>query len=249
MVIFAAMNLVIDLGNTSAKLTLFKDKELVEVLSSNSDVTLKWIHEVVKTIKNIDSCILCSVVDHPIEVEDYLEQTFKMMKFDQQTKVPIENDYETIETLGLDRLAAAIGANSIFPNHNILVIDFGTCIKYDIVTNNTYNGGGIAPGMRMRFNALNKFTDKLPLVEPSDSLVVTGKTTTESILSGVQFGIASEVTGIIEYYHEQFNNLKVVFSGGDAHFFENVLKKDIFAAPNLVSRGLNEVLLYNASSK
>ena len=85
MVIFAAMNLVIDLGNTSAKLTLFKDKELVEVLSSNSDLTLKWIHEVVKTIKNIESCILCSVVDHPIEVEDYLEQTFKMMKFDQQT--------------------------------------------------------------------------------------------------------------------------------------------------------------------
>ena len=108
MVIFAAMNLVIDLGNTSAKLTLFKDKELVEVLSSNSHLTLKWIHEVVKTIKNIESCILCSVVDHPIEVEDYLEQTFKMMKFDQQTKVPIENDYETIETLGLIKPSAFI---------------------------------------------------------------------------------------------------------------------------------------------
>jgi len=243
------MNLVIDIGNTSAKFSLFENSDLVEVSTINKGITLKSIHDKLKGVKSVDSCILCSVVDHPVEIEDYLQQTFNFIKFNQFTSVPIENEYGTKESLGVDRLAGAVGANSIFPNQDILVVDFGTCIKYDIISKGTYLGGSIAPGMRMRFKALNHFTDKLPLITPNENIKPTGKSTEESILSGVQFGIGSEVQGIINHYKEQYTDLKIVFTGGDAKYFDSVPKNNIFAAPNLVSRGLNEVLRYNEQKR
>lgn len=248
MAIFARMNLVIDLGNTSAKFSVFNQGELMDVsqFKIGKGLSLKIIHDKLKDFQNITACILCSVIDHPIEIDDYLQQTYpRFIKFSQKTKVPIENSYGTVETLGLDRLAAAVGANVLFPQQNILVVDFGTCIKYDIVSNATYLGGSIAPGMLMRYRALNEFTDRLPLIQPKENIVPTGKSTEESILSGVQFGIGSEVQGIINHYKEQYTDLKIVFTGGDAKYFDSVPKNNIFAAPNLVSRGLNEVLRYN----
>lgn len=243
------MNLVIDLGNTSAKLSFFEGKEIKNIITYNKDISLDWLHDALKDTTGIKACILCSVVDHPAEIEDYLQQTYKFINFNQATPVPLKNAYGSIETLGLDRLASAVGANFLFPGGNLLVVDFGTCIKYDIVSNHTYLGGSIAPGLLMRFKALNQFTDKLPLIHPKPNFVATGKTTEESILSGVQFGIASELKGIVNYYREQFDDLKIVFTGGDSKYFENVLKNNIFADPNLVSRGLNEVLYHNELAK
>lgn len=222
---------------------------MVNQLVYSSEISLKDVHEALKDQNNIDACILCSVIVHPIEIDDYLGQTFPFIKFTQQTPVPLENEYTSKETLGLDRLASSVGANSLFPNEDLLIVDFGTCIKYDFVTNGAYQGGSIAPGMQMRFKALHNFTDQLPFIEPKEELIRTGKTTEESILSGVMFGISAEVKGIVNHYREHYQQLKVIFTGGDAHYFENVLKNNIFAAPNLVSRGLNEVLNYNEVAK
>ncbi len=243
------MNLVIDIGNTSVKFSLFKNSEIADITAINKSLTLKSIHDKLKSVQNVDSCILCSVVDHPPEIEDYLQQTFNFIKFNQFTPTPINNEYGSKETLGLDRLAGAVGANFLFPNQNILVVDFGTCIKYDIISNGSYLGGSIAPGMLMRYKALNQFTDRLPLISPKENVNPTGKSTEESILSGVQFGIGSEVQGIINYYKEQYTDLKIVFTGGDSKYFDSVPKNNIFAAPNLVSRGLNEVLRYNEQKR
>ena len=243
------MNLVVDLGNTSAKLSLFEGNELKHIINLGSKITLKGFHDFLKGFENINSCILCSVIDHPIEIEDYLNQTYSFLKFSQNTQVPIENNYTSKESLGLDRLAAAVGANVLFPEANLLVIDFGTCIKYDVVTQGVYLGGSIAPGMKMRFKALNTFTDRLPLISPNEEIITTGKTTEESILSGVQFGILSEVKGIMNFYLEQYPELKIVFTGGDSKYFDKLPNYNIFAAPNLVSRGLNEILRYNDTPK
>jgi len=162
-------------------------------------------------------------------------------------KLPITIDYKTPNTLGKDRIAGAVGAQSLFLKENILIIDAGTCITYDVVeANGTYIGGSISPGMLMRFKSLNNFTHKLPLVPYREFNELTGKTTEESILSGVISGIAFEMHGFINGYLEKYSSLKIILTGGDAVYFEKTLKNDIFVNSNIVLIGLKEILNYNA---
>jgi len=129
------------------------------------------------------------------------------------------------------------------------VIDAGTCITYDLITaEGTYLGGAISPGIRMRFKALHTFTGKLPLIEQEEFDDLIGQTTQESILSGVYNGITGEITHLAGRYHEKSGDLAVVITGGDHHFLHNKLKISIFAAPDLVLLGLNEILDYNDHS-
>ena len=134
----------------------------------------------------------------------------------------------------------------MYKNENVLVIDAGTCITYDLVnTNNQYLGGAISPGIEMRFNALNKYTGKLPLIQMRNYDGITGKTTEESILSGVLNGSINEIKETIRLYEEQYPDIKIVITGGDAKFFAKALKSSIFADPFLVLKGLNEIVDHN----
>jgi type III pantothenate kinase len=144
-----------------------------------------------------------------------------------------------------------VGANLYFPNQDVLVIDAGTCIKYDFVNKaNAYLGGSISPGLQMRFKALHTLTEKLPLVQPVlnvDYLI--GSSTEEAILSGVLNGCIAEIDGIIQQYKSNYKNLKVVLSGGDSIYFDKTLKNSIFASPNIVLEGLNAILDYNVDKQ
>jgi type III pantothenate kinase len=148
--------------------------------------------------------------------------------------------------LGSDRISAAVGGYYLYPNKNVLVIDAGTCIKYNFTnSNNQYLGGGISPGIEMRFKALQKFTDKLPLIEIDlnfNSLI--GASTQSSILSGVLNGTISEIDGIINLYKLQFPDLICILTGGDSQYLANRLKNSIFTHQNLVLKGLNNILNY-----
>jgi len=129
-----------------------------------------------------------------------------------------------------------------------LVIDAGTCITYDFVdANRNYQGGGISPGLNMRFRAVHTFTAKLPLVTPIKGARLIGDTTESSIQSGVVNGLLAEMEGIIRLYTEEFPGLRVILCGGDAGFFENQLKASIFASPELVLLGLNSILIHNVN--
>jgi type III pantothenate kinase len=175
-----------------------------------------------------------------------IKKKFPYIFLNAGTPIPIKNQYKTPETLGNDRLANAVGATIIFPEKNVLIIDMGTCIKYDFIDKNkNYHGGAISPGLEMRFKSLDKFTDQLPLIEPSENFSLTGRSTEESILSGVQNGIIFEINGMIDQYKKKHDELKVIITGGDHAFFANHLKSSIFAAPNLTLQGLNEILEYN----
>jgi len=148
--------------------------------------------------------------------------------------------------LGKDRIAAVTGAWSMFPAKNILAIDAGTCITYDLITSNgEYLGGGISPGIRMRFQAMHTFTGKLPLVEPEDFDELIGRSTRESLLSGVYNGVMAEISELIRLYGKKFDDLTVILTGGDHVFLHNKLKISIFAVPELVLLGLNEIFDYN----
>jgi type III pantothenate kinase len=159
--------------------------------------------------------------------------------------LPITIQYDTPHTLGVDRIAGACGAKQLFPDVHTLVIDAGTCVTYDFTdSQGIYYGGGISPGLRMRFEALHTFTAKLPLVEPGQAPLI-GTNTETSIQSGVVNGMLAEMDGIIRQYQEKYPLLQVILCGGDGSFFENRLKASIFASPDLVLIGLNSVLIHN----
>ena len=104
--------------------------------------------------------IFSTVIDKDDELVAYLERNLRNL-----VSLPIKVRYKTPETLGRDRLAAAVGANYLQPGKDLLVIDAGTAITYELVdASGSYLGGNISPGMTTRFRALNQFTKKLPLV-------------------------------------------------------------------------------------
>ena len=164
------------------------------------------------------------------------------------TPVPLRNAYATPHTLGADRLAAAVGAAGLRPGQSTLIVDAGTALKFDLVTNGTYYGGSIAPGLSMRFRALHTFTGRLPLLElpaPDATIPLVGDSTTGSLLSGVVNGTLAEITGLIAQYQQLYPGLGVLLTGGDAAFLAARLSARIFVVPELVLLGLNRILAYH----
>ncbi|MCD4747394.1 MAG: type III pantothenate kinase [Bacteroidales bacterium] len=246
------MKIVIDFGNTLKKIALFKEKKIVDI-KSFKQINLKQLKSVIEEFETslvsedkIDAAIISSVINYPVSFKKYLKSKFKFTELSDKTPVPIINKYKTPETLGKDRLAAVVAANDYFPDENILVIDAGTCITYDFINSqNEYIGGGISPGISIRLQSLHNFTDNLPLLKSKDNVQLIGKTTEESILSGVLNGVLAEIQGVIELYKKEFFPVRIIFSGGDINYFVRKLKNDIFAIPNIVLNGLNVILDYN----
>jgi type III pantothenate kinase len=238
------MNLVIDSGNTSMKLGVFEGGKLREMIS---DLSLEGLKDVSKRIAP-QNVIISSVNRQAGEISDCFSKTSHIVLLNAETRLPFKNLYKTPQTLGTDRLASVAGANKLYPDHHCLVIDAGTCIKFDFIDKeNNYKGGSISPGLTLRFKALNNFTARLPLVEKKDEAELIGKSTEEAILSGVINGTLAEVGSMIDSYKALFPDLKVIICGGDASFFESKIKQSIFAVPELVLIGLNRILEYNVS--
>lgn len=236
------MNLAIDIGNTQIKLALFKANELVEVFSGEDAI------DSILTTHKIENAII-SKTGSNTDVESKLNaQGVRTFFLSHKLKTPLKVLYKTPETLGADRIAGSVAAKLLYPDKNVLKIDFGTCITFDFTNSaNEYLGGAISPGMMMRFKALHNYTAKLPLIDPMQytSFELTGNNTSTSILSGVVNGIKEEIAGIIKQYDSRFGNLTVVATGGDALLFVTLLKCEIFARPYLVLEGLNRILNYN----
>jgi len=243
------MNLVIDLGNTSAKIGLFSSGELKAHLVL-PEFRMSELHNFMSANGEPKRVILSSVIKKNEELENWLNKKNFFLKLDNKTLLPIEKLYKTPETLGNDRIAAAVGANNLFPSQNVLAIDAGTCIKYDFVNEkNQYLGGNISPGIGMRFKALNAFTAQLPLVSQAEDNELCGGSTEQAIRLGVQLGALEEVKGIINRFKSRYHNMKVILTGGDSSFFDNELKNHIFADPFLTLRGLNVILNHNADKE
>ena len=236
------MNLVIDRGNSTAKVGVFSDETLLY-----STVFEKFGRgEVVSLLKEfgISKAILSSVIDIERELVDYLDGVFeKFILLDEKTPLPIENLYKTPETLGKDRIAACVGANYLKPDTNLLVIDAGTAVTYDVVNaKNQYVGGNISPGLEMRNRALHTFTQKLPLIEMKDTVPMLGATTDEALLAGIVNGLIYEMEGYISSVSSVYPNLSIFLTGGDTFYFERKLKSPIFANQNILLTGLNRIL-------
>lgn len=239
------VQLVIDFGNSRTKTAIFNKREIVE-LTIVENISIEQLAGL-KQRFDIRNCIVSSVTDIPTKITNYLEQNFSFIELNHTTPIPVKNLYKTPETLGKDRLAAVVGAFYRFPKTNCLVVDAGTCITVDFIdSRGNYRGGSISPGINLRFKALHTFTKRLPLIHIKNFDGFTGQTTEESILAGVLSGTISELRCTIQNYRDLYPALQVVVTGGDTIFFETKLKSNIFAAPNLVLEGLNEIMNFNA---
>ena len=241
---------MIDIGNSRTKIALFNQHDLMfnvpmDHLTAHHVKMLKDEHP------QLTGAILSSVKPYDQDLKRVLGEEFdQFVEMDHHTELPIENLYQTPETLGKDRLAAAIGANELFPGQNLLVIDAGTAITYDLVSEkNQFVGGNISPGLEMRFKALNQFTGSLPLVTYKDDFEPIGKNTTDAIRAGVQNGILYEMAQNIDFFNTNYRNLHIIMTGGDSNFFDKKLNYSIFVHFNLTLIGLNRILEHNAKNK
>lgn len=243
------MNLVVDIGNTLVKFAVFEHGELVRqhVVEEPREEDFAALLQGGRAERAIVASTRGAM---PALVETVRRHTDRLLEFTPATPVPIGNAYWTPETLGRDRLAAAVGAATLYPGRNALIVDFGTAVTLDVVSaEGVFLGGCISPGVAMRFRALHEYTASLPLCEATDCQSLVGRSTGEAIRFGVMNALTFEIEGYMARLEAEFENLCVIFTGGDAKFFAKRIKNTIFANCNLVFCGLNRILEYNASEE
>jgi len=240
------MNLVIDVGNSFIKLAVFSGGEIQNKRSSQKKNFSNALDEISIEYPKIDHSIISSVGGVTDDEISVVKKIAPVLILSHKANLPFRNEYATPETLGIDRIALVSAAASQFPEKNVLVIDAGSCITYDLLSaENKYLGGAISPGIEMRYKALHTFTANLPLLEPETPKNSVCDSTSYSMHIGVIQGVANELDGFIDGYIENFDDLTVILTGGDAHFLRDSIKNDIFANSNFLLEGLNYILEIN----
>ncbi len=242
------MNLIIDIGNSRVKAAIVEGGEVVSSIALSGAEGFD-----IKAFCAANSGITRAIVASTGEPTDAIAAALRecgveVVEMNSSTKVPIGNDYATPRTLGVDRLAAAVAAVELYGD-DCLIVDFGTAITIDLVEGGRFRGGNISPGVRTRFRALHDYTSRLPECEATEEILRVGTTTREAIEQGVMQGITNEIEGYISAFLSDNVKLSIIFTGGDAFYFVKRIKNAIFAKCDLVVRGLNTILEYNAKSK
>ncbi|MAQ31969.1 MAG: pantothenate kinase [Flavobacteriales bacterium] len=237
------MNLVLDIGNTNAKLAIFQSNQIVKSEMTNN-LSENYLKKIINKypIKNI----CCSNSGEPLHwVKDFcIKSNLYYLKVNSQCNLPINIDYESPDSLGSDRIALCVGAHAQYPGNN-LIIDMGTCITFDIVVNDTYLGGQISPGFAIRLLSLHNHTYHLPKIKPEVLKKKMGKNTKESMMVGIHDSIIFEIEGVIEKYKLRYPNMSVILTGGDLKFVKKTLKNINFINPYLLMEGLNYIIAFN----
>ncbi|MCM5662621.1 type III pantothenate kinase [Galbibacter mesophilus] len=240
------MNLIVDVGNSFVKVAVFKADVLQYVTRVAMEEFLKKISEIFQKYPEIVRTMISSVGKLPNEYEKALAVFAPVQTLSRNSKVPFVNAYATPQTLGVDRIALAAAAYYHYTHKNCLIIDAGSCITYDFLSNEgVYKGGAIAPGIKMRYKAMNAFTANLPLIDSFEIGDFIGDSTESCMISGVLHGVVNEMDATIAQYQKKFKDLTVILTGGDSHFLSKRLKSSIFAHPNFLVEGVNYILELN----
>jgi len=240
------MNLIIDIGNTSTKLALFEDLKRLSVFRIN-DLSCEELQKELSGL-NIEKAIVCSVRELPPFITDLIFANIPYVHvLSNKSRLPFRIEYETPETLGADRIAGVAGAFNLYPESELLVIDAGTAITYDFLSDGVYKGGNISPGLNMRFRALNKFTGKLPLLTLTDNFTSPGRNTSDAIVAGVITGVTYEINEYIRTFEKKSTDLKILLTGGDSGYLKDKINYQFTYVPDIVIDGLNFILEYNAA--
>jgi type III pantothenate kinase len=242
------MNLIIDVGNTFVKLAVFKTDRIVCKTSVELVNTVDKIKQLKKDFPKLKQAIVSSVGKLQKQQIALVQDVLDVVVLTHKTKIPFKNKYATPKTLGIDRIALVSASVYHYPKNNVLIVDAGTCITYDFITDtNEYLGGAISPGIRMRYKSLHNLTANLPLLDTEVPKHNIGTSTNDAIHSGVVNGVINEIDGFIKSYRENFLDLTVILTGGDANFLSEQLKSSIFANSNFLLEGLNYILKFNSN--
>ena len=237
------MNLLIDIGNSLTKIAVFNKAKIITEFKIKK-IDLNFIKDIVKDNKIIN-CAISNVGPRIDDLYIFFEENTNLYIFDDKINLPFLNPYKK-GIVGDDRLALILAASYEYPNDNVLIIDMGTCITYDIKTSkNLYQAGGISPGLMLRLDSLSSGAFNLSEVKPNYPKSSIADDTETSINIGVLLGIENEINGFINNYKNVYNNLKVIISGGDSDFLYGKLKNTIFTNSNFIYKGLNYLIEYN----
>lgn len=242
-----SFNLIVDQGNSACKVAFVRNNsiESISFLQGKAGQALVPLIAPHRFDKAIYSSVGLPDEDAEAIVRGCAAASLIMGA---ETPVPIRLQYDR-RTLGADRLAAVVGAYSLYPNTELLVIDAGTAITYERVSaEGIYLGGNISPGLHLRFKALHHFTGRLPLIDPSGispKIAEYGSSTEEAIAAGVIHGLAGEIDRYIEDLHAKEGQSTVILTGGDANYLAQIIRSRILIHPDLVLLGLNRILEYN----
>ena len=233
-------NFVIDIGNSRIKSSEVQGDLIVK------SKTWDRLESLVKALPKNKNTIVCSVKHDTEQITDVFGDN--VFVFNEHSRLPIRINYDTPQTLGRDRIASAVGAHYLFPSEDLLIIDAGSCITYDLLINNSFEGGLISPGFKMRLKAMHEMTGQLPdVIQQSDQYEweLIGKSTATCMISGAKNGMKNEINGIVSRLKEKYASLRVLMTGGDAVLFDSNVKGSIFVRSNLVPLGLNQILIQN----
>ena len=244
------MLLAIDVGNTKIKLAVFEGDVLILKSAFEKTEAEKKIKKIFQDYPKVTDSVLSSVGEEDAQLLQWLENHSNLSVINHTATFPFVNKYATPATLGIDRMVLAAGAVLKFPEQSSLIIDAGTCVTYDFVDEKSnYFGGAISPGLRLRYESLHNFTANLPLLYPETPECFIGDSTKSSIHSGVVNGLLYEVEGFIARCKEQYPDLKIILTGGDAEFLAKSLKSTIFANCNFLLESLNKLYLYTIQNQ
>jgi len=239
------MILAIDVGNTRIKAAVFEGTTLLETFVFMKKELQISVENILKKHKKVSHIVVASVSDIDKQTFIDFDTSVNVHFVSHNDPLPFVNCYKTPQTLGIDRLVLVTGATLQFPQQNRLVIDAGTCVTYDFIDeNNNYLGGAISPGLRLRYEAMHNYTAKLPLLTLENPEYLIGKSTTESIHSGVINGLVFEIEGFIDEYKALYPNFIIILTGGDTEFLAKRLKNTIFANSNFLLESLNQTFQY-----
>ena len=249
-------NLTIDNGNTAIKVAFFIG---TQVVATNRFVRRdgRLLDRFISSYKP-ETAVICSTASSAASqrIEQLVEQRCRsLLRLTHETPMPIRLGYRTPATLGRDRIATAVGAWTIAQRLDnacdVLVIDAGTAITYDLITaDGCFVGGNIAPGVSLRFKSLHEHTGLLPLVKADGDAPVVGYDTETAIRSGVLHGVIGEIKSYIADLKLSHTNLMTFITGGDGRLLhQRLADESIIYYEHLSAEGLNRIFLYNQSNE
>lgn len=255
------MILCLDVGNTQIYAGLFdKDKMLLSFRKNSksgasSDETGIFLRSAIRENgfdpSKITQIAICSVVPEVIySLRGACMKYFNINPFILQAgvKTGLKVKYRNPVEVGADRIANSIAATHLYPGKNLILVDLGTATTFCAVTKDKdYLGGSIVAGLRLNMEALESKTAKLPSVEIISMHEALGRSTIESIQSGLFYGHLGTIKELSERITKEcFQDEKplVIGTGGFAYLFE---KEKIFdeIVPDLVLKGMLIALQYN----
>lgn len=203
----------VDIGNTLIHLSVWNPD------GSREDFETSSLDKVMDLCRNLNVSEVVYCTTRLFSEEDRkLVESAGWNKFMVGDNPILQLKYSTPLTLGPDRLAAAIGAASRFPGHNVLVADAGTALTLDIVTQDGfYIGGNIAPGVEMRLRALHLLTSKLPDIPVCGEMADFGHDTETAIRSGAVNGVANDIVGTFLLAMSNYGCTIIALTGGAAN--------------------------------